>query len=80
MKIASSHWEILGWGDLADGHQWVVIYFAKTLFTPFGMDVLSRQKEGLPEAVVEGIKNALGASEDVEVKKLAGEMFKVVRN
>ncbi|KAI4108241.1 MAG: hypothetical protein L6R37_001114 [Teloschistes peruensis] len=80
LKIASSHWEILGWGDLADGHQWFVIYFAKTLFTPSGIDVLSRQKEGLPEGVVEGIKRDLGASEDAGVKKLAGEMFEVVRN
>ncbi|KAI4253134.1 MAG: hypothetical protein LQ352_003870 [Teloschistes flavicans] len=80
LKIASSHWEILGWGDLADGNQWVVIYFAKTLFTPAGLDVFSRRKEGLPEEVMEGIKSALGASKDAEVKSLAGEIFEVVRN
>ncbi|ETN39378.1 uncharacterized protein HMPREF1541_05601 [Cyphellophora europaea CBS 101466] len=32
LKIASSHWEVLGWGEEEGG--WAVTFFAKTLFTP----------------------------------------------
>ena len=80
LKIASSHWEVLGWGDLDGGGQWVLTYFAKTLFTTAGVDVYSRGKEGHSEAVVEEIKKALAGIEDESVKKLAGELFEVVRN
>ena len=92
LKIATSHWEVLGWGDLdsdpmladgkgdGEGNQWVVTYFAKTLFTPAGIDVYSRRKEGVGTEVVERIKEELRASGDEAVKKLAGEMFEVVRD
>lgn len=80
MKIASSHWEVLGWGDLEGGGQWAVTYFAKTLFTPAGIDIYSREKNGLPGEVVEGIKGALGGIEDKAVKKLAGEIYEVKRD
>ncbi|KAL8690800.1 MAG: hypothetical protein Q9218_003849 [Villophora microphyllina] len=62
LKIASSHWEVLGWGDSEDGNQWVVTYFAKTLFTPAGVDVYSRRKEGLSEGSVEAVIRELGRS------------------
>ncbi|KAL8854948.1 MAG: hypothetical protein Q9221_000144 [Calogaya cf. arnoldii] len=88
LKIASSHWEVLGWGDLhpnlqgegEQGNQWVVTYFAKTLFTPAGVDVYSRRKEGVGREVVEKIKEDLGGSGDEAVKRLAGEVFEVVRD
>ena len=80
LKIASSHWEILGHGDLDGGNRWAVIYFAKTLFTPAGIDVFSRAKEGLEGKVVEAIKEALAGIEDPAVKKLAGEMFEVKKD
>ena len=78
--IASSHWAVLGYGDLEQGQQWAVTYFAKTLFTPAGIDVYSRTKEGLSEAVMAGIKEALAAVEHTEVKSLAGELFEVKRD
>ena len=80
LMIASSHWEVLGYGDLEDEHQWVVTYFAKTLFTPAGIDVYSRKKEGLPEAVLTTIKEAFAAIEHEPVQKLAEEMFEVKRD
>ena len=80
LMIASSHWEILGYGDLGQGEQWALTYFAKTLFTPAGIDVYSRTKVGLSETVIAGIKEALAGIEDVEVKRLAGELFEVERN
>lgn len=77
--IASSHWEVLGYGDLEQGQQWAVTYFARTLFTPAGIDVYSRTKEGLSEAVMKGIMEALAAVEHSGVKSLAGELFEVKR-
>ena len=80
LMIASSHWEVLGWGDLEGEGQWAVTYFAKTLFTPAGIDIYAREKNGLPGEVVEGIKSALGGIGDEAVKKLAGEVFEVKRD
>lgn len=78
--IASSHWEVLGYGDLEAGQQWVVTYFAKTLFTPAGVDIYSRTKEGLGEGVLGGVKEALAAVDHSGVKSLAGELFEVKRD
>ena len=39
--------------------QWVVTYFAKTLFTPAGIDIYSRKPEGLSAPTVQGIKDAM---------------------
>lgn len=79
LAIASSHWEILGYGE-RDREQWVVTYFAKTLFTPSGVDVYSRSENGLSEELVTGIRNALNALADPDVKKLAQEMFEIKRD
>ena len=80
MKIASSHWEVLGWGEETSGNKWVVTMFAKTMFTPAGIDVYSENAEGVQEATLEGIKTALRAIEDEDVRKLAGELFDVKRD
>ena len=78
--IASSHWEVLGWGDLEGGNQWAVTYFANTMFTPAGIDVYSRTKEALPEAFMTGIREALAAIEHQSVQNLAREVFEVRRD
>jgi hypothetical protein len=76
LMIASSKWEILGWGEEeGTGNSWVVTYFAKTLFTPAGVDFYSR-KGGLTPQTVEGIKAGLGGLGG-EVANLAGELFEV---
>lgn len=88
MRIAHSHWEVLGYGDVGargdegegEGNQWAVTYFAKTLFTPAGVDVYSRKKEGVGEEVVEGIKEALRGSEDGGLRELVGGLFEVRRD
>lgn len=79
LRIASSHWEILGYGEVAGerAHRWIVTYFAKTLFTPAGIDIYSRQADGLPEGVVAEIKDALGALEARELRKLVADLFEV---
>lgn len=78
LKIASSHWEVLGWGEEEDtGNKWVVTCFAKTLFTPAGVDFYSRDKAGLRAETVEGIKKGLAELEDGDIRKMAGDVFEV---
>jgi hypothetical protein len=69
LMIASSKWEILGYGDEQG------TYFAKTLFTPAGVDFYSRNGSLKPETVEE-IKSAL-ARLDGDVKTLAETVFEV---
>ncbi|MCJ1253033.1 hypothetical protein MMC24_000840 [Lignoscripta atroalba] len=81
LAIASSHWEVLGYGDGdRSGEQWAVTYFAKTLFTPAGIDIYSRSQNGLSEAILANIKKALAAVDDSGVKKLATEVFEIKRD
>lgn len=81
MIIASSHWEVLAWGkEEGTGNKWVVTMFAKTLFTPAGIDVYSQRSQGVEKATLEGIKKALSEVEDGGVKKMAGEIFEVKRD
>ncbi len=80
LVIASSHWEVLGWGELEGGGGWAVTYFAKTLFTPAGIDIYSRGKEGVGDAVVAEIKNALGRIEHEEMRNLGRELFEIQRD
>ncbi|KAL5117009.1 hypothetical protein ACEQ8H_005095 [Pleosporales sp. CAS-2024a] len=78
LMIASSKWEILGYGDdsgSGSGNSWVVTYFAKTMFTPAGVDVYSR-KGKLSEQTVASIKAGL-AGLGGHVAKLAGELFEI---
>ncbi|KAE8452490.1 hypothetical protein EG329_000392 [Mollisiaceae sp. DMI_Dod_QoI] len=65
LRIASSHWEVLGWGEWGEGEgqrereRWVVTWFAPSLFTPAGVDVYSDRKEGGSEALVRDVLGAL---------------------
>lgn len=78
LVIASSRWEVLGYGDEeGEGRQWAVTYFAKTLFTPAGIDLYSRHPDGLRPATVEAIKKALDGMEDEGMRKLAETLFEV---
>lgn len=78
LMVASSKWEILGYGDeeLEVGeNQWVVTYFAKTMFTPAGVDFYSRKGQLKPD-MVERLKAAL-AGLGGEVGALATQVFAV---
>ncbi|KAI1419529.1 hypothetical protein F5Y12DRAFT_243653 [Xylaria sp. FL1777] len=64
LVIASSHWEILGWGErpLSGGEgveRWVVTWFAATLFTEEGVDLYSDRKEGLQKETADSIIEVL---------------------
>jgi hypothetical protein len=78
LMIASTHWELLGWGrDKETGRDWAVTYFGKTLFTPAGIDVYCKDKEGVSGACWENIKKALGEVD--AVRELAGTLFELPR-
>jgi hypothetical protein len=77
LKIAGSHWEVLGFGEEPDGNKWVVTMFAKTLFTPAGLDVYSQSRSGVKTETLESIKKALTEIEDADVRKMSGEIFEI---
>lgn len=81
--IASSYWQFLGYGgggEEDEGEGWAVTYFQKTLFTPAGIDIYSRRKEGLGAEMLQGIKVALGENESEEIRELAKVLFEVKRD
>ncbi|KAI0970827.1 hypothetical protein F4678DRAFT_104741 [Xylaria arbuscula] len=64
LVIASSHWEILGWGEqpLSSGQgveRWAVTWFAPTLFTEEGIDLYSDRREGLQKETADRIIETL---------------------
>ncbi|EJD39452.1 hypothetical protein AURDEDRAFT_116134 [Auricularia subglabra TFB-10046 SS5] len=78
LAIASSRWEVLGHGEEGEeGRQWVVTYFAKTLFTPAGIDLYSRHPGGLRAETVDAVKAALAGIADEEIQMLAQGLFEV---
>lgn len=86
LMIASSHWEVLGWGEeqneggdsaSATTNDWVITYFAKTLFTPAGIDIYSRKAQRPSEGTVQGIKDALARMKDESITTLAKDIFEI---
>ncbi|KAM3417043.1 hypothetical protein BST61_g8624 [Cercospora zeina] len=80
LMIASSHWEILGWGEEQNntGNKWAVTCFAKTLFTPAGIDVYSQGRGGIQPGTLESIKSALTQVDDTDIKSMAKDLFTIV--
>lgn len=69
LRIASSKWEVLGWGE-RDGERWVVTWFAPSLFTPAGVDVYSSRREGISAGLLGEVQRALEGLEAKEVSEL----------
>lgn len=81
LKIASSHWEVLGWGEEEEtGNKWVVTMFAKTLFTPAGIDIYSKDAAGVKDDTLAQIKSALGNIQDDDCQKMASTLFEIPRD
>lgn len=78
LKVASSHWEVLGWGEV-EGERWVVTWFAPSLFTPAGLDIYSSRKEGLSEGLYGKIMKGLEALEATEMAELVKRDMKAVK-
>jgi len=86
--IATSRWQLLGFHASTTAQavapesnssdpEWVVTYFASTLFTPAGLDIYSRSKEGLSDGFIEGLVEEIGALEEVGRLVKDGGMFRV---
>ncbi|GAD99757.1 conserved hypothetical protein [Paecilomyces variotii No. 5] len=92
LMIVSSRWEVLGYGSVpgavgadctnSDGHSidWAVTYFAKTLFTPEGIDIYARPSTELPGALVEQIKKEMKAIGDEPFQRLVDDLFLVTHD
>lgn len=76
LMIASSKWEILGWGE-DNGVAWVVTYFSKTIFTPAGIDVYCRDSKGLKSETLVKISDALKRIDVGSIQKLGDELFPI---
>jgi len=76
LMIASSKWEILGWGE-DDGVGWVVTYFSKTIFTPAGIDVYCRDPKGQKPETLAKISEALKRIDNSSIQKLGDELFSI---
>lgn len=55
LAIAKSHWEIK---LMDEKNEWAVIWFSKTLFTPEGVDIISK-KQKLDKSLIEEIKTKM---------------------
>ncbi|KAJ7293727.1 hypothetical protein C8J57DRAFT_1491095 [Mycena rebaudengoi] len=85
LMIASSRWQLLGFHvspssteAQSDEPEWAVTYFASTLFTPAGLDIYSRTKDGLSDAFVEALIADIGAlGGEVASMIKDGRMFRV---
>lgn len=75
LKIASSHWEVLGHGEEDGG--WIVTFFEKTLFTPAGIDIYARRKGGLSEDLIQMIRGQMKSYRDPGFQKHADEIFEI---
>lgn len=60
------------------GEEWMVTYFATTIFTPAGIDVYSRRKEGLGEGTLRAIMEGLRGVDGEAFGKLVEGVFEVV--
>jgi len=78
LEIASSHWEVLGWGERG-GEKWVVTWFAPSMFTPAGVDIYSSEKKGMGEELHKGIIQALEGLEAKEIADLVKADMKEIK-
>jgi hypothetical protein len=84
LRIASSDWEILGWGkdEFASAdkpNDWVVTCFSKTLFTPAGIDIYTRTALPLTEETLKKIKDVLTGLADENWSKMVNAIYEISR-
>lgn len=82
LKIASSHWKVLAWGEETGSgrdrdNKWAVTTFAETLSTPAGIDVYSQRREDLLPETLQAIKAALANVDDSELQRMASDLFEI---
>ncbi|WWC89299.1 uncharacterized protein L201_004220 [Kwoniella dendrophila CBS 6074] len=83
-----SHWEVLGYGkDEANGLEWAVTFFSRTLFTPAGIDIYLRtspntslaasKDKSIRAELLKNIVTAVNSIEEGGISKLAEGGFEV---
>lgn len=86
LMIASSHWEVLGWGEEGEkssgnGNKWALTLFAETIFTRAGIDFYCQMNRGVTPETLSSVKTALAAINDVEIsveiRHMANDLFEV---
>lgn len=79
LKLITSQWQLLGYSlsssssadsPASSSPEWIVTYFASTLFTPSGLDIYSRK--GNPALSDQFVNKIIG-----EIKLLGGEVGKL---
>lgn len=80
LKLVTSHWEILGHGKLQNHGQWIMVYAQKSVFTPAVINVYTRKKKGLPEAMRKEIETAVGEFGHQDLQALMGSLYSVPQN
>lgn len=75
IRVASAHWELLGWGGEGEEGQWMVTFLEKTVFTLEGVDVYSRRPDGASEESLDEIQKALVMTEHPSLERLAAELY-----
>jgi len=78
LRIASSRWEILGYGSEDGG--WAVTFFQKTLVSPAGIDIYARRRGGLSEDLLDRIKAEIKAMNDPALEKQVEQIFEIKFN
>ena len=71
LAIAKSHWEIK---LIDEKNEWAVIWFSKTLFTPEGVDIISKNSK-LDKSIIEEIKTKMLA--DCVLKKHVNSLIEL---
>lgn len=75
LKVASSQWEILGYGNEEGG--WAVTYFQKTMFTPAGIDVYARKHGGLSGDLLAKIVSGMKQVDDTVLNGIVENLIPV---
>ena len=73
LKVASSQWEVLGYGDEEGG--WAVTYFQKTMFSQAGIDIYAKKHGGFSEELLQRIVSEIKEVEDANLQKMVGGLF-----
>jgi len=85
LSLTTAHWEILGWGKTTssspdeEADEWMCTYFAKTMFTPAGVDFYSRRRGGLSERTVKRLKEELGVVNDLGRREGRAEVGRLIQ-
>ncbi len=77
LKFVTSHWEILGHGELGERGRWIVVFAQKSLFTPAVLNVCTRSKEGLSDGEVCELKRVIMGLGDEDLGNLVDGVYSV---